>query len=146
VPEEIQLPALPDIKVIRDGKQVDTSAIDNYDAFMTYLITASMAANIAKIRRYQEDKLSKGKTPNFPLTITPAPPQEVRCPEPAQSLYLINDGPGQIFVAINALDGDPTPLLANEALELDFEAHVLQRFYVWSAPGTIATARAATTV
>jgi hypothetical protein len=140
--EEIQVPTLPNIKIIRDGKQVDTSAIDDYDPFMTFLMTASIAANTAKLRRYQEDRISKGKTKNFPLTINPAPPQEVRCPFPAQSLYLINDGPGQIFVAINALDGDPTPLLLGEALSVDFETHTLERFYVWSAAGTVATARA----
>lgn len=145
MPEDIQVPTLPDVRIIKDGKQVDTSAIDNYDSFMTFLMTASMAANIAKIRRYFDDRTSKGKIPNFPLNITPTP-QEVRCPYPAQSLYLINDGPGQIFVAINALDGDPTPLLVNEALDADFETHELQRFYVWSAPSTVATARAATTI
>jgi len=141
VPDEIQLPTLPNVKIIKDGKQVDTSAIDDYDPFMTFLMTASIAANTAKLRRYQEDRRSKGETQNFPLTINPTP-QEVRCPYPAQSLYLVNDGPGQIFVAINALVGDPTPLLINEALSVDFETHELERFYVWSAAGTVATARA----
>jgi len=141
VSEEIQLPTFPDVKIIRDGKQVDTSAIDDYDPFMTFLMTASIAANTAKLRRFQEDRISKGKTQNYPLNIT-ATAQEIRCPYPAQSLYLVNDGPGQIFVAINALDGDPTPLLVNEALSLDFETHELERFYVWSAPGTVAAARA----
>jgi len=141
VSEEIQLPTFPDVKIIRDGKQVDTSAIDDYDPFMTFLMTASIAANTAKLRRFQEDRISKGKTLNFPLNVTPTS-QNIRCPYPAQSLYLVNDGPGQIFVAINALDGDPTPLLVNEALSLDFETHELERFYVWSAPGTVAAARA----
>jgi len=141
VSEEIQVPTLPNVKIIKDGKPVDTSGIDNYDAFMTYLMTASIAANTAKIRRYYEGRTSKGKTQNYPLTITPTS-LEVRCPYPSQSLYLINDGPGQIFVAINDLAGDPTPLLVNEAMSVDFETHELQRFYVWSAPGTVATARA----
>lgn len=144
MPEEIQLPTLPNVKIIRDGKQVDTSAIDNYDAFMTFVMTASIASNIVKMRRYQEGRISKGKTQNFPLTITPIPAQEVRCPYPAQSLYLINDGPGQIFVSINDPAGDPTPLLVNEALSADFETHILEKFYVWSAAGTVATARAVT--
>jgi hypothetical protein len=145
VTEEIQIPTLPDLKIIKDGKQVDTSAIDNYDSFMTFLMTASIAANTAKLRRYQEDRTSKGKTINFPLTITPTT-EEVVCPYAAQSLYLVNDGPGQIFVAINALDGDPTPLLVNEALDIEFETHKLERFYVWSAVGTVATARGVATI
>jgi len=147
MPEEIQVPTLPDIKIIdQDGKALDTSAIDNYDDFMSFLMQASIAANTAKLRRYQEERISKGITVNFPLTIGPAPAQEVGCPYPAQSLYLVNDGPGQIFVAINTLDGDPTPLLVTEAFSLSFETHKLQRFYVWSAPGTVATARAVITV
>lgn len=143
LPNEIEVSNPPDVKIIQNGKPVDTSAIDDYDGFMTYLMTASIAANTAKIRRYHEDKISKG-IQNFPLTITPTP-QEVPCPYPAQSLYLVNDGPGQIFVAINDLAGDPTPLLVNEALDVDFETHELQQFYVWSAPGTVATARGVAT-
>ena len=139
--DEIQVPTLPDLKIIRDGKQVDTSAIDNYDNFMSFLMLASIAANTAKNRRYNEDRTSIGRTTNFPLNITPTR-QEIVCPYPAQSLYIINDGPGQIFVIENALGGDPTPLFVHDEMWNNFETHKLYRFYVWSAPGTIATARA----
>jgi hypothetical protein len=141
MPEEIRVPTLPNVKIIKDGKQVDTSAIDNYDDFMTYLMTASMAANIAKIKRYYDDRTSKGRTTNFPLNITPTI-QEIPCPYPGQSFYIVNDGPGQIFVILNSLDGSPTPLFARDEKWVNFETHKLQRFYVWSAPGTVATARA----
>lgn len=140
--DEIQVPTLPDLKIIKDGKPVDTSAIDDYDSFMSFLMQASIAANIAKIRKYYEDRKSKGEIQNFVLPVTPTP-QEVRC-TPSQSLYVVNDGPGQIFVTINALTRSSTPLLATEALSVDFETHEVERFYVWSAAGTIATARAVT--
>jgi hypothetical protein len=141
MPEQIELPTLPDIKIIKDGKQVDTSAIDDYDSFMNFLMLASIASNTAKIRRYNEDRTSIGRTINFPLNIT-STRQEIVCPYPAQSLYVVNDGPGQIFVIENALGGDPTPLFIHDEMQNDFETHKLYRFYVWSAPGTVATARA----
>lgn len=139
--EEIQVPTLPNVKIIKDGKQVDTSAIDDYDPFMTFLMTASIAANTAKIRRYNEDRTSKGKVLTLPLNLTPTS-EEVRYPYPAQSLYIENNGPGQIFVAINSMDGTATPIPATRAAYFPFETHVIERFYVWSAPGTVATATA----
>lgn len=139
--EELQLPTLPDIKIIENGKQVDTSAIDNYDSFMTFVLLAPMAANIAKMRRYYDDRTSIGRTTNFPLNITPIH-DEIICPYPAQSFYIVNDGPGQIFVALNSQEGEITPLFIHDEKWVNFETHKLQRFYVWSAPGTVATARA----
>ena len=139
--DELEMPQLPDVKIIKDGKPVDTSAIDDYDSFMNFLMLSSIAAQAVKIRRYFDDRTSIGRTQNFPLNITPAI-QEVVCAYPSQSFYILNDGPGQIFVEINDAGYGPTPLLANEDLALDFETHKLERFYVWSAPGTVATARA----
>ena len=124
-----------------NGKPVDTSAIDNYDGFMAYLMQASAAANLAKIRKYYEDRTSQGETQNFPLAVTPAP-QLVECAHASQSLFVVNDGPGQIFVAINDVSRTPTPLLVGESLSIDFETHIIQRFFVWSAAGTVAAARA----
>jgi hypothetical protein len=144
MPEEIQVPTLPEVKVIQNGKPVDTSAIDNYDSFMAYLMAAAQTVHLAKIRRYLEDRASVGEGQNWQLSLTPTP-QEIICAYPSQSLYIINDGPGQIFVAINALGRTPTPLLSTEALSIDFENHTLKRFYIWSAAGTVATARAVAT-
>ena len=142
LPNEIEVSNPPDVKVIQNGKLVDTSAIDNYDEFMTYLMTASIAANTAKIRRLQEDKTSLGRTQNWELNVTPAR-QALTCIRPAQSLYVVNDGPGTIFVKENTPGrGDATRVLVNEEMTTNFEAHKLERFYVWSAAGTIATARA----
>lgn len=139
--DEMQMPRLPDVKVIKDGKPVDTSAIDDYDNFMSFIMLASIASQAVRVRRYFDDRTSEGETQNFPLNIT-IDPQEVLCSQPSQSLYIINDGPGLIFVTINALGRTATPLLTGEDMALDFETHKLHRFYVWSAAGTVATARA----
>lgn len=143
MPNEIEVPNLPDVKVIQNGKPVDTSAIDDYDGFMAFLMQASIAANTAKIRKYYEDRASLGGTQNWDLNVTPAI-QELICIYPAQSLYLVNDGPGTIFVKENNPARDATCVLVNEEMTTDFETHKLERFYVWSAAGTIATARAKT--
>lgn len=142
MPNEIQVPNPPAVEIVdQNGKHLDTSAIDNYDAFMTYLMTASIASNTVKIRRYHEDRTSKGKVQNFALSITPVV-QELRCNHPSQSIYIINDGPGDIFFVENDPSVDPAQLHATDELWNDFETHRLLCFYVWSAAGTIATARA----
>jgi len=140
MPESIQVPNLPDVEIVdHTGKRLDTSAIDNYDAFMAFLMQASIAANTAKIRKYYDDRRSAGRVLPFNLSITPAS-QEIRCPYPAQSLYLENNGPGQIFVTINTSGEPATPIAATREVYFSFDTHVIKRFYVWSAAGTVATA------
>lgn len=139
--EEVRLPSIPKVKIIKDGKEVDTSAIDDYDPFMTFIMQAAQTANIVKIRKHFDDRTSIGETENFDLNITPEP-QEVEPYYPAQSLSLVNrvTSAGKIFVAINALNRTATPLEPGEPFKINFETHTLRRFYVWSEPGTVATA------
>lgn len=132
--------ASPPMVIDESGKQVN---IPDYDSFMSFLMQAAQVSQLVKLNKHFADRTSAGKTENFPLNITPVP-QEVRCTYPAQSLFLINDGPGQIFVAINFQNETPTPLLITETMAVDFETHKLERFYVWSTPGTVAIARALT--
>ena len=139
--EEVHLPSIPNVKIIKDGKEVDTSAIDDYDSFMNFLMLASIASQAVKIRRHFDDRTSKGETEPFDLNITPEP-QEVEPYYPCQSLYIENKGPGQIFITINSQNRRPTPIEANREVYFPFETHVIERFYVWSAPGTVATATA----
>jgi hypothetical protein len=141
VAEEIKVPSLPDVKIIKDGKQVDTSAIDNYDEFMAFLMQASIAANAVKVRKLAEDRASKGEIVPFTLNITQNS-QEISCPYPCQSLYIENDGPGEIFVTINSRNRTPTPVAATRKAYFPFENHVIERFFVWSALGTVATSKA----
>jgi len=133
---EIEVPELP--KVTQNGKPVDTSSIDNYDEFTFSLM---QLGHLARIRRHLEDTESKGEVQNFAPDITPTP-QLLQCAHPSQSIWLVNDGPGDIFVTINSLGRVPTQLHAHDEMWHDFKVHRLLRFYVWSAPGTVATARA----
>jgi hypothetical protein len=140
--EPIDIATLPRPTIIKDGREVDTSAIDNYDQFMSFLMQASMAANIAQIKKHFDDCKSIGRAPSYPINnITPIS-QEIPCEQPAQSLYIVNNGPGQIFVAVNSSGDSATPIAAGKAAYFPFETHVIQKFYVWSAAGTTATATA----
>ncbi len=139
--EEVHLPSIPNVKIIKDGKEVDTSAIDDYDSFMTFLMQAAATANVVKIRKHLDDRTSIGEAEPFDLDITPKP-QEVEPYHPSQSLYLENHGPGKIFVTINSQNRSPTPIAATREVYFPFETHVIERFFVWSAPGTVATATA----
>jgi hypothetical protein len=141
VPDEVEVSTPPAVKIFRDGKSVDTSAIDNYDGFMAYLMAAAQTAHLARIRRYYDDRTSIGEVQNWQLRVTPEP-QEIICAFPSQSIYIVNDGPGEIFVAINALGRTTTHLYVHDQMLDNFETHKLHCFYVWSAPGTVATARA----
>jgi hypothetical protein len=140
--ETIQLPSLPNVEIVDpNGKHLDTSAIDNYDSFMTFLMQAAATANIIKIKKHLDDKKSQGREENFELNITPVL-QEVFCNHPSQSFYIFNDGPGDIFIEINLPGYSPAHLAMGEDKFVDFETHVLKQFNVWSASGTIAAARA----
>lgn len=142
MPEDIQLPSLPDVKIVdQNGKRLDTSAIDNYDQFMAFLMQASVAANTAKIRKYYDDRRSKGRIQSFLLNVTPTH-QGATCIYPSQSIHVINDGPGSIFLTLNSYNRTPAYLLINDEFDHNFETHELKKFFVWSAPGTIATVRA----
>lgn len=139
MPDEIEVPTLPALKIIQDGKPVDTSAIDNYDSFMNFLMLASVAANTAKIKKYHEDRKSKGKTLNYDLTVTEVI-QEVRCAYPCQTLYLENTGLNDVHVALNSLGTGATPVAPNRSAYYEFETHVIEQFYVWTDPGVTSTA------
>jgi hypothetical protein len=142
VAESIHLPELPKVEVVDgQGKPIDTSTIDNYDGFMAFLMQASIAANTASMKKYYDDRKSKGRILYLPLDITQNR-QGNKLPYPCQTLYIENNGPGQIFIAINSPEGRATPVPATRQAYFPFETHVIERFYIWSAAGTVATATA----
>ena len=136
--DEVDLSCLPLPKVIKDGKQVDTSSIDDYDGFMGFLMQASIAANTAKIRRYYDDRRSKGLAFNYDLAVTEEF-LEITCPQPCQTLYVENTGVPDIYLTLNS-PGIPTIITTTRSAYFEFETHVIERFYVWTLPGTASTA------
>ena len=139
--EEMKAMAVPKVEMVtREGKP---TSIDDYDSFMQFLMLASIASQAVKIRKYFDDRTSEGLTENFPLAITDVI-QLVRCTFPAQSIFIVNDGPNPIFLMINKRGTTPTQLNLNENIFIDFETHKLLRFYINCIAGGAATARAVT--
>lgn len=137
MPEQVEVSNPPPVKIIMDGKPVDTSAIDDYDSFMSYLMEASIAANTVRLRKLEEDRQSQGEIQPITLNVTETI-EEIPV-HPSQSLYLENNGPGQIFVTINSPNRTPTPVPATRAVYFPFDNHIINSFCVWTAPGTTAT-------
>lgn len=102
-------------------------------------------ANTAKIRKLLEDQASEGWTQTFILNINDTEPsQEFVLSRPAQSMALINAGPGQMIVSINSRGGSPTPVAALQPYNVSFTGHKLMRFFIVCPSGTVAAGVAVT--
>jgi hypothetical protein len=143
MPEDIEIEntPLPTVRVMENGKPVDTSSIDNYDGFMQYLLQASMTARINKMAKIAEDEHSEGWVQNFgPLLVDDTEPsREVLIDYPAQSLFLINTGPAIVYVGINHRYHTSTPVNPGQPYSLEFKGHKLERFFVQCPLGQTAT-------
>ena len=138
--ETMQLPEK--IVIEKDGKVVDTSAIDDYDSFMQFLMMASMASNMAKVREYFEDRTSNGYTQFWNPIITQVR-QRWDLDYAAQSMSLLNDGPNNVWIWINNLERRRITVNNGENFNLDFERHKLRVFWAQCAPAQTATLRVA---
>ncbi len=130
-----------------DGKP---TSIDDYDSFMQFLMLAAQTSQLTKIRKtldrvgeYIDDQTSEGWIQNFDnIPVTDAEPsQEIRLDFPAQSISITNDGPALIWVEINKRFHTRRTLLIRETLNLDFQTHKLERFFVQCPPTLTATFR-----
>jgi len=128
--------------------------IENYDSFMSFLMLTSINAQAAKIRKYLEDRESRGTIQNFDVLATsPFPSHELNVEPPAQSISLRNDGPppgsprgvpGILWIEWNERNSGKTILNPTESCHIKFETHKLKRFYVGCPAGATAMVRAAT--
>ncbi len=123
-----------------NGKEVDTSQIDNYDGFMQYLVSAAQLSRLNKITKLMEDEISEGWTQNFDIPVTEIE-RELRPFTPAQSMFLVNDGPSNIIIAININYATPNVKLPGESLSVDFKGHKLERVWVKCLPGQTSAIR-----
>jgi len=141
---EIDPKAIPQVTVSTpDGK---STSIDDYDSFMQFLITASMNAQLLKIRRYYDDRTSHGliqtwgMDPNNPLTITDEL-KEIKLDFPAQSVYLFNDGDDAVKVWVNDLSRPYVTVNSGETFNSDYETHKIEYLYLQCASGETADVR-----
>lgn len=128
----IEMPESPE--VILNGQKVTmTEAVEE-----TYqLINMS---NIAKIRKYFDDRTPNGLIQPFTVPVT-AVRQRVGLPWVAQSATFINDGPNTAYIWINSNQRPPHTINLNEVFNINFEVHKLKRFYLQCDPGNTASIR-----
>lgn len=136
MPEDRALLA-PKVTVVEGGKKLDTSALDNHDSEMQFLLMASMNARIHKIAKYYEDKRSVGGLMNLDSVATDVR-QEIQLPLKGQSLSLRNAGPNPVRVWINRLGDGSRPVAVNQGLDLDYETHELTTLFLQCAVGQTA--------
>lgn len=150
--EQIKAITVPKIEVVKpDGKP---TSIDDYDSFMQFLMLAAQASQLTKIRKaldhvkeYFDDRTSEGWVQNFDnIPVTGAEPsQEIRLDFPAQSISITNDAPvggPVVWVEINNRFHTRRTLNPLEVLNINFETHKLERFFVQCPPGLTANIRA----
>lgn len=130
------------VQVVDDG-QIGNPNVVRPDV-MQFLITASIASQAVKIRKYFDDKESKGWTQNFLIPVTTAI-TEIIPDTPGQTIYVVNDGPlplapSIVFVELNKRFASATPLNTGEDMFIDFETHKLKVFYIYTLVG-VANAR-----
>ena len=136
--QEIKAMTAPRVTVVtREGKP---TTIDDYDSFMQFLMLASIASKAAKIQKYFDDRKSQGWIQNFDNVIaSPAlPSQEFTLDSPAQSITITNNAlPGGpvIWVEINRRFNSRRTLGPGQTLNINFETHELERFFVQCPPG-----------
>jgi len=136
--EELKTMTAPKVELVtREGKP---TSIDDYDNFMQFLMLASLASQAVKIRKYYDNRTSQGWIQNFENTpITDAPPsQEFRLVSPAQSISITNDsavGAAPLWVEVNKRFDSRRTLNPGETLNINFETHKLERFFLQCPPG-----------
>ncbi len=136
--QELKAITAPKVEVVtREGKPTQ---IDDYDSFMQFLMLSSIASQAVKIRRYYDDRTSQGWIQNFDNVVaSPAlPSQEFTLDSPAQSISITNNalvGGPVIWVEINGRFNSRRTLNPRETLNINFETHKLERFFVQCPPG-----------
>ena len=111
---------------------------------MQFVMLASIASQAVKIRKYFDDRESRGWVQNFNnIPVTAAVPSlKVDVDRPAQSISLTNDGPGIVWVEWNRRHSTPTILNPRETCNINFETHKLGKFFLQCPPGVVSTIRA----
>ena len=132
LPSKIVMPS--EVEISEDGQNVMRPDV------MQFLMTAAIASHAGKMRKYFDDRESKGWIQNFVVAANPVATR-FRPTTPGQTFYIINDGAAAIFVELNKRFASATPLLATEDMFVDFETHKLEEFWVYTVGG-VAVARA----
>ena len=120
---------IPNVEVIENGKPVSQERIDPQVA--SFIFQAVTAAQLAKMRKLEESKIPIG-APTFEWTITTTT-MRIDLANPWISFSLRNDGPGNVKIRINTLEGDisrETTIDSGEVMSRDFKYPVVTKLYL----------------
>lgn len=103
-----------------------------------------LEAEVVRLRQVLQDNQSEGWTDFYPLSVTDAvPSQETVLDRAAQSISLINDGPGEVLLSLNERQATPAVIKAGEPFSANFAGHKLLRFYIKCPPTQSSACRVA---
>lgn len=123
------------VKIAEDGKNVMRPDV------MNFLLLASIASQVVKVRKYFDDRTPNGYIQAWTLPVT-AVRQRIDLTWVAQSISFINDGPDPVHIWINSTAKPSHTINPNEAWNANFEVHKVKSFYHQCDPGDTATIRA----
>ena len=124
-----------------DGLPVSQERVD--PSVAAFIMAAAQTAQMVKLRKLEESKIPTG-SPSFEWAVTNSI-REIKLDIPWISFYLINDGPGNVRIRINNLEGGivkETTIDTGETIARNFGYPVVNRiFLVTEVAGTAATVR-----
>jgi len=97
---------------------------------LNFLMLASINAQTARVRRYYDDRKSRGNVQPYNVSVTDKP-QTLDFLEVAQSMSLFNDGPDTVYYWVNNPHVEIASVNKGESTKINFETHEIERLILW---------------
>ena len=131
--------AEPTVEVVdKDGHHVSNPRMD--PSIMNFIMLASVASQAVRIRKYFDDRTSRGLIQTYNIAATDVI-QEIKVDYPAQSITIFNDGVDSVFIGVNTTGRPKATLNNGEQLNIDYEVHKIRLLYLQCNPGEVANVR-----
>lgn len=121
-------------QIIEEGMQTVNPSV------MNFIMLATIAGHMARVRKYVEDKTSEGRAFHRLLTITPASTSLNFSQHPLREVAIYNTG--AVFPAyfrINEAVSDRVQVLPREVKHFDYEMHKVKLIILDCNPGETTT-------
>lgn len=135
LPQDFEVQIDPSkVSITEDGKKVMRPDILNF------LMLASINAQTARVRRYFDDRKSKGNVQPYNIPVTDEA-QDIDIIPVAQSISLFNDGPNTVYYWVNNPYSEIASVNKGESTNINFETHEIKRLILWCDAGETASLR-----
>jgi len=128
--------AIPNVEIIdTNGKPISQERMD--PSILSFVFQAAQTAQLVKLRKLEESKIPTGAK-SFEWTITTTT-KRIDLGLPWISFSLHNDGPGNVRMRINKLEGDisaEATVDSGEVISRDFEYPIVTRLFLVTESGT----------